>query len=280
MRRLGFQTSIAGGIHRAIERARDLGCTTVQIFSHNPRGWTVKGISDTDTDAFKKLREKYNITPVFIHTSYLINLASVNNTLLKKSIDMLVVEMERADAIGAEYVVIHTGSSSGDKPSDARKRAIEALNVVASRGSWKAGLLIENTAGERGDISSSIKEMAEIINAVKGTLISGICIDTCHAFSAGYDISKDNGIEMIAREIKEHIRIENLKLIHLNDSKAGCGSGIDRHEHIGKGKIGMKGLASFINYPPFKDIPLILETPKKTEDDDRMNLERAMSMLR
>ncbi len=280
MRRLGFQTSIAGGIHRAIERARDLGCTTVQIFSHNPRGWTVKGTSDTDTDAFKKLREKYNITPVFIHTSYLINLASVNNTLLKKSIDMLVVEMERADAIGAEYVVIHTGSSSGDKPSDARKRAIEALNVVASRGSWKAGLLIENTAGKRGDISSSIKEMAEIINAVEGTLISGICIDTCHAFSAGYDISKDNGIEMIAREIKGHIRIENLKLIHLNDSKAGCGSGIDRHEHIGKGKIGMKGLASFINYPPFKDIPLIIETPKKTEDDDRMNLERAMSMMK
>lgn len=279
MRRLGVHTSIAGGLHLSLERAKTLGCNTVQIFSHNPRGWAVKAISEEDVAVFKSLRKMLDISPVYIHTSYLINMASRDSILRKRSIDMLVMEMNRADAIAADYVVLHTGSASGDDESLSRKRAIDTLDEVTDMGRWKAGLLIENTAGERGDISSTIIDLSDIIAGTKGSLISGICIDTCHAFAAGYNIRDDEGINRISNEIKKYIGFDKVKLIHLNDSKGNIDSGIDRHEHIGLGKIGSRGLRQFINFSPFKDIPLILETPKKRENDDRRNLRIVRRML-
>jgi deoxyribonuclease-4 len=278
MRRLGVHTSIAGGLYLSLERAHALGCNTMQIFSHNPRGWAVKTISEEETSQFISLRQKLNISPVYIHTSYLINMASADRILRKKSIDLLVTEMNRADAIRADYVVLHTGSASGDDENISRKRAIEALNEVAQIGRWKADLLIENTAGERGDISSAIKDLSEIMFGVKGSLISGICFDTCHAFASGYNIRDGKDIQNISDEIKEQIGLDKIKLIHLNDSKGDMGSCIDRHEHIGLGKIGMKGLHQFINYQSFRDIPLILETPKKTAYDDPTNLKKVRTM--
>jgi deoxyribonuclease-4 len=238
MRRLGVHTSIAGGLHLSLERAKALGCNTVQIFSHNPRGWLVKPISGEDISKFKSLRSELDITPVYIHTSYLINMASRDKVLRKKSISMLVEEMERADMIGADYVVLHAGSASGEEGHISRKRAIYALNEVADKGKWKAGLLIENTAGERGDISSTIKDLTDIITGVRSPLIAGVCIDTCHAFAAGYNIRYNEGVQNISKEIKKQIGFDKLKLIHLNDSKGDSGSGIDRHEHIEIGKIG------------------------------------------
>ena len=280
MRKLGVHTSIAGGLHLSLERANALGCNTVQIFSHNPRGWAVKQISEGEASVFKSLRRKLNISPVYIHTSYLINMASRDKILRKKSIALLVTEMDRADEIGADYVILHTGSASGDDENISRKRAIEALNEVAQMELWKTGLLIENTAGERGDISSTIADLSEIMFGVKSPLISGICFDTCHAFAAGYNICNEKDIRSIADEIKKHMGLGKIKLVHLNDSKGDMGSCIDRHEHIGLGKIGIKGLRQFINYQPFKDIPLILETPKKTESDDPMNLEKVRKMIK
>ncbi len=279
MRRLGVHTSIADGIHLSLERAEALGCGTLQIFSHNPRGWAVKTISEENILIFKSLRIKFDISPVYIHTSYLINMASGDKTLRKKSIDLLVLEMERADAIGADYVVLHTGSASGDDENISRKRAIWALNEIARMGKWNAGLLIENTAGKRGDISSAIIDLSEIMTGVKWSLISGVCIDTCHAFAAGYNIRYNTGIQKISGEIGRYIGFDKLKLIHLNDSKGDVGSGIDRHEHIGLGKIGTKGLKQFINCQLFKDVPLILETPKKKESDDLGNLKKVRRML-
>jgi deoxyribonuclease-4 len=279
MRRLGVHTSIAGGLHLSLERAKALRCNTVQIFSHNPRGWAVKTISEEDVAVFKLLRQRFNISPLYIHTSYLINMASRDNILRKKSIDLFVIEMDRASAIGADYVILHAGSASGDDRHIARERAISALNEVALIGRWKAGLLIENTAGERGDISSTIKDLSEILAGVR-TLISGVCIDTCHAFAAGYNIRDDVGIQKISSEIRKYIGIDKVKLIHLNDSKCNVGSGIDRHEHIGLGKIGTTGLRQFINFMSFKDIPLILETPKKKESDDPRNLRKVRRMIR
>jgi deoxyribonuclease-4 len=278
MRRIGVHTSIAGGLYHSLERAKALGCNTMQIFSHNPRGWDVKKITDEEALMFKSLRYYLNISPVYIHASYLINLASRNKDLQRKSINLLVTEMVRADVIGAEYVILHPGSASDDEHVS-RKRTIVALNEVSLKERWKAGLIIENTAGERGDISSRIIHLSEIINAVEGSFIKGICIDTCHAFAAGYDIRRDKGIEQITKEIKYHIGLDKLKVIHLNDSKRDLGSGIDRHEHIGMGKIGTKGLKKFINQPPFRDIPLILETPKKQEPDDPENLKRVRGMI-
>jgi deoxyribonuclease-4 len=278
-KKIGVHTSIAGGLHRSLERAHALGCNTMQIFSHNPRGWTVKNITDEEALMFQSLRSHLNISPIYIHASYLINMASRDKDLQRKSINLLVIEMERADVIGAEYVVLHPGSASGDDERISRKRTIVALNEVSLRGRWKAGLIIENTAGERGDISCQIIHLSEIINAVKGSFIAGICIDTCHAFASGYDIRSDKGIEQITEEIKHHIGLDKLKLIHLNDSKGYLGSGIDRHEHIGLGKIGTKGLKQFIKHPPFRNIPLILETPKKQEYDDPENLKKVREMI-
>jgi len=279
MRRLGVHTSIAGGLHLSLERANALGCGTLQIFSHNPRGWAVKTVSEEDVSIFKSLRIKFDISPVYIHTSYLINMASGDRTLRKKSIALLVAEMDRADTTGADYVILHTGSASGDDENISRKRAIWALNEIARMGKWNAGLLIENTAGKRGDISSTIIDLSEIMTGVKWSLISGVCIDTCHAFAAGYNIRYNTGIQKISGEIGRYIGFDKLKLIHLNDSKGDVGSGIDRHEHIGLGKIGTKGLKQFITCQPLKDVPLILETPKKKESDDPGNLKKVRRML-
>lgn len=262
-----------------LERARELGCNTMQIFSHNPRGWEVKRKGTEEIGVFIETRRKYDISPVFIHTSYLINLASGNPSLAKRSMDMVVHELDIADSIGAEYVVLHTGSASGEDPGIARKRAIACLADITKKGEWQAGLLLENTAGERGDVTSRIEDIAEIMVKVPGRLISGICIDTCHAFSAGYDIGNDEGIQLLSDDIMEYIGKERIRLLHLNDAKGGLGAGLDRHEHIGQGEIGIRGLRNFLNHQVFSDIPMILETPKKSPDDDLKNLETIRKLV-
>lgn len=278
MRRLGVHTSIAGGLHMSLKRAHELGCSTVQIFSHNPRGWALKEISEEDRALFKRFKREFDITPVYIHTSYLINMASSSESLRGKSITLLREEMNRADATESDFVVLHTGSASNDDKKTARLRAIRGLREVFKNGQWNAGLLLENTAGERGDITSEIKELAEIMDRLDG-LISGICIDTCHAFQAGYNIKRAEGINRLSEEIDKYIGKDMVKLIHLNDSKASLGLRRDRHEHIGSGKIGMEGLKKFIGYKTFSNIPLILETPKKTDSDDVRNLKKVRRML-
>lgn len=271
-RRIGVHVSIAGGIDKGLERAKDLGCTTVQMFSHNPRGWRIGNRGEEEIARFRELKNALDISPVFIHTSYLINLASPSQDLTGRSAAMVIEELNIADRINAEYVVLHTGSASGDDPASARRRAIEALKKIAGKGRWRAGLLLENTAGERGDITSHIYELAEIIDLVRPGLIAGICLDTCHAFSAGYDISTAAGVDALAEEIGRCCGRNMLRLVHLNDSKKRIGSGVDRHEHIGEGAIGKKGFRRFVNHPFFTGIPLVLETPKYSEDDDRRNL--------
>jgi len=278
-RRIGVHISIAGGIDKGLERARELGCSTVQLFSHNPRGWGIGNRDPLEITRFRTLKKEFDIRPVFIHTSYLINLASARTDLLRKSIDMIMAELNIADEIDAEYVVLHTGSASGDLPEAARGRAVEALKQVAEQGRWKAGLLLENTAGERGDITSRIAEIAGIMGEVPLGLIAGLCLDTCHAYSAGYDIATENGVEGLAKEIGQYISKDHLRLIHLNDSKKPMGSGVDRHEHIGEGTIGREGLKKFLRHPFFLNIPLILETPKKSDEDDRRNLRNVRALV-
>ncbi|NWF51793.1 MAG: deoxyribonuclease IV [Nitrospirae bacterium] len=279
MRKIGVHTSIAGGLHLSLKRARDLGCNTMQIFTHSPRGWDVKKITDEESLKFYSLRVDLNISPIYVHASYLINLASGDKKLRKKSINLLITEIERADNIGADYVVLHPRSSSGDDKVVSRDRIITALKEVSQSGSWNVGLIIENTAGKRGEISSRILYLSEIINNVGKGFIQGICIDTCHAFASGYDIRSNKGIEQLVEEIKYYVGLDKFKLIHLNDSKSDIGSGIDRHENIGMGKIGSKGLKKFIKNSHFKDVPVILETPKKNEIDDLKNLMKVREML-
>jgi deoxyribonuclease-4 len=280
LRPVGFHTSIAGGIYMALHRAKALGCSTLQIFSHNPRGWSVKEIPDEHIEEFKKLRNRFNIWPLYVHTSYLINLASHNHTVREKSIELLIKELEIADRIGADYLVLHPGSASKEGIITGRKKAISALRIISKKGRWKTGLLLENTAGERGDISSEIENIADIMKGVKGPLISGICIDTCHAFQAGYDLRSLKGVDEFVRKIEKYTGIDSVKLIHLNDSKREFNNGVDRHEHIGKGSIGKEGFRIILNHPALSHIPLILETPKKSEMDDRKNLRTVMGLIR
>ncbi len=278
MRRLGVHTSIAGGLHLSLERAHELGCTTMQIFSHNPRGWELKEISEEDKNLFKQMSSEFDVSPVYIHTSYLINLASPSDELFRKSIELLKEELNRADSIGADFVILHTGSAANAEKTTARQRAIKGLREVFKSSKWNTGLLLENTAGERGDITSEIKELAEIMDGLKGR-IAGTCIDTCHAFAAGYNLKTNDGISRLSNEIEEYLGGNSVKLIHLNDSKAALGLHKDRHEHIGSGKIGREGLRRFITHKMFSDIPLILETPKKKESDDIRNLNKVRRLL-
>lgn len=272
MLRLGVHTSIAGGLHMSLERARDLGCNTVQIFSHNPRGWALREREEDEISLFKSLADRYSVAPIFIHTSYLINLASADRSLRKKSMEMVINELRIADSAGAQFVVLHTGSSCGDDPRTARKRASSVLREVSQRGKWRAGLLLENTAGERGDITSRIEEISDIMENVPAGLIAGVCLDTCHAFAAGYSLTSEEGIDSLAGDVRKYVGPEAVRLLHLNDSKGEISSGVDRHEHIGRGKIGLRGFTSLLKHPFYSGIPLILETPKKLKDDDVMNL--------
>lgn len=277
--RVGVHTSIAGGISKAVDRAASLNCRTLQIFSHSPRQWRKSSISPEEAERFRLLRRKYDITPVFVHVSYLINLASLSTEILNKSIDLLSYELDNADAIDAEYIVLHTGSATGQDGHKARAGAAKAiLKAVGSR-EHRASLLLENTAGEKGDITSSITALAEIIDACNSDRIAGICVDTCHAFSSGYDLTSGEGIEKLIGEIEKYIGLDKLKLIHLNDSKKPLGSGVDRHEHIGKGFIGIPGFRNLLSDERITNIPIILETPKKTEDDDRINLDTVFGIL-
>lgn len=264
MRRIGVHVSIAGGVQEAVERAHALGCSAFQIFTHNPRGWALTDISQSDAAAFKNLRAKYGIGPVFVHCSYLVNLASAE--LRDKSTAMLIEEMRRADFIGAEYVILH--APVGDETVQV---AISALKKVSASGKWRSGLLLENTAGTK-----DFTGISEIARKSKG-LVKGICLDTCHAFAAGYDIRTKDGALLLRAHAEKAFPV---KVIHLNDSKADVGSAWDRHEHIGKGKIGIKGFKEFLKSDYFPDVPLILETPKETDDDDKANLRAVRRLLK
>jgi deoxyribonuclease-4 len=278
--RLGVHTSIAGGISKSIERAAALNCNTMQIFSHNPRQWKKSAIPDAEVERFKTLRKQHDINPVFIHVSYLVNLASPSKTLLRKSIDFLSYELATADILGVEYVVLHTGSAAGEDQKSARSRAVEAILKTVESGKYKSCLVLEKTAGERGDITSSITALAEIIDKCSSERIAGICIDTCHAFSSGYDIAESEGANKLVSEIDEYIGLDRLRLIHLNDSKRPLGSGVDRHEHIGAGHIGINGFKTFFSDRRILNVPMVLETPKKSDDDDKANLRKVYRLLK
>ncbi|NOY39841.1 MAG: deoxyribonuclease IV [Nitrospirae bacterium] len=279
MRRLGVHTSIANGIHLSLKRAKALCCSTLQIFSHNPRIWATKKISDEEIENFRELKTVLDIRPVFIHSSYLINLASPDREIRKKSIKLLSHEIQTAHLLRADYIVLHPGKAVGQDIKEAIGRASEALSQAYEKAGGGVGVLLENTAGQKGDISSTIPMLSEIIENTPPGCVRGLCLDTCHAYAAGYDITKMEGLERLKGEIIKYIFPLKVELIHLNDSKKGFASGVDRHEHIGEGSIGLPGLERFLSFPFFNAVPLILETPKKSDDDDWKNLDRVRKML-
>lgn len=264
MRKLGVHTSIAGGLHLAVDRGSRLGCGTIQIFSHNPRSWTVGALGPEEASLFRAAARRHRISPVYVHASYLINMASASEEVRGKSEELLAEEMRRADAIGADYVVLHAGSSPDEYGP---LRAVESIfRALGGRGRG-AGLLLEQTA-------SSVEALRLTLHGAS-SLVAGVCVDSCHAFAAGYDIRKREGVDSLLRDLAGF----RIRLVHLNDSKGGLGSGLDRHEHIGMGMIGTEGLRGFAAHPGLRDVPVILETPRKSDADDAVNLEKARRML-
>jgi deoxyribonuclease-4 len=277
--KLGFHVSIAGGFSRSVERAQELGCTCMQIFSRNPRGWTVKPLDKHDVAGFKKARELAGIAPVFVHTNYLINLASSKPDLYEKSIEQFVVDLDRTEAIGAEYLVTHLGSASGQNEDWMIGRVADALATALKLHPPTAMVLLENTAGEAGDIGYTLEQVQQVISLLPDASRIGICYDTCHGFAAGYDIRTKQGVDKLAAVITKTVGLDRLKGMHLNDCLRDFNSRVDRHWHIGEGKIGLDGFSALLNHPVFRDVPKIMETPKETEEDDPRNMKVAKSLI-
>ena len=263
---LGAHMSTAGGVHRALERGRSIGCNAVQLFVKSNTQWEARPLEDGEIAAFRRLRRAFRPGYVFAHTSYLINLASPVPGLLEKSRDSLVTEIERCAALGIPALVLHPGSHRGDGLEAGIERVAESLNAVfTATPKAKVRILLENTAGAGNTIGSRFSEIGGIIRGVRRKSRVGVCFDTCHGFAAGYDIRTTRGYDATFAEFDATIGLKQLRAFHLNDSLRGPGEHLDRHVHIGKGMIGLPGFRRIVNDPRFFDLPMTLETPKGEE---------------
>jgi len=270
---LGVHVSTEGKIYEALERAQGLGCNTMQIFARNPQRWRDIYLEPDDINEFKIRQERFKISPIFIHISYLINLASPNPRLYEASIEAYIEDILEAQTLKADYIVTHMGSHKATSEEAGISRLINALNIILEKTkSINVGILLENTSGSGSWLGYKFSHQKEIIQGLKYKDRVGLCFDTAHAYLAGYDISTLEGFKATLDEIDELVGINLIKLIHLNDAKDKLDSRHDRHEHIGKGRIGLQGIKRIINHPQLRDLPFILETPKKTDEDDVINL--------
>jgi len=271
--RVGVHTSIAGAIENAVLRASEIGCDTFQMFSANPRGWRTSDPSYEECERFRAERAARKLSPLVIHDNYLINLASGDSEIRRKSVAALRREIQRAIALDADYLVAHPGSSRGSTVSAAIANCIESLKEAAN-GLCLDGLmvLVENTAGQGSAIGRSLEEVAEIVSGAGKDLPVGACMDTAHLFAAGYSVHTASGLGKTIKEIEGTVGLERVRIIHANDSKVAFNSHVDRHEHIGKGQIGAEAFGRIIRHPKLCDIPFICETPVDRPDDDKRNL--------
>jgi deoxyribonuclease-4 len=271
MVQVGVHVSIAGGISNAVDRALDRGCDTFQVFSRNPRGWRSKELLPEDAESFAAKLERSRIGPVFDHMPYLPNLASSKDEVFDQSVATLTSELLRCDQLHIRYLVTHLGSHLGSGKEAGRKRIVKAISDAFSGADNNVMLLLENTAGTKNSMGGSFGDMAAIIDMLD-TKRLGVCLDTCHLFAAGYELRTPDGLVQIVDEFESIIGIDRLKLVHLNDSKGTLGSGLDRHEHIGLGQIGIVGFKIILKHEKIRSLPLILETPVDSRRDDRENL--------
>jgi len=274
-RRIGIHTSSAGGVQNAAERAYRLGCNTFQIFSSSPRQWAPYELSRPQCDEMNRLREKYDLKPLAVHTNYLINLAATNELFLKKSIEAFRGEVERALALCADYLVLHPGSFRGaDREAGLLQTAAAIAAATQGLDLAKGGLsiLIENTAGAEFSLGGSFEQVAEVLDRLRGLVPIGACIDTCHTHVAGYDIVSATGFEETLLHLDETVGLKNVRVWHCNDAKAARGSKLDRHQHVGKGSIGLELFRRLLNDPRLSHAAFIAETPIDEPGDDRRNV--------
>lgn len=279
--KIGCHVSIAGGIDNSVVRAEELGCNTMQIFSKNASTWREKVLKKDEVESFRENLKNSNINPIFIHTSYLINLASSSDELYFKSINAFLEEMKRADLLLPDpYLIIHPGAHTGAGEEYGIQRIIRALNIILEKSAdLKTMILLEDTAGSGTHLGYAFRQLKRMMEGARDRKRIGMCFDTCHAFAAGYDLSHQEGIEQTLEEIDKYLGLERLKVIHLNDSKYPLGSRKDRHMHIGKGYIGLEGFRVLVNHKYLKDLPFVLETPKHDEKDDLKNINLVKNLV-
>jgi deoxyribonuclease-4 len=277
MVKLGAHMSIAGGYYKAVDAAAELDMDVVQLFTKNNNQWAAKPITENEAKQFADSLAKTGITNPLAHASYLINLASPKQELWEKSIDAMIIEWQRAELLGLDGVVMHPGAFVDSSEEQGLQRIAEAIEriyeQVAPKNAW---LLLENTAGQGSCLGWNMSQLEWLLQRSGATKMVGVCLDTCHAHAAGYDFSTESGFKDWERDAKKHGILDAIRALHLNDSKKGCGSRVDRHEHIGLGTIGREGFVRVLKHRVLKQLPMYLETEKEDTEEgepwDAVNL--------
>lgn len=273
---MGVHVSVAGGVDKAVSRAREKGCDAFQIFSSNPRGWKSNAIPNESAERFLALLRQSGLSPVVDHMPYLPNLASAKEEVYAKSIEALARELERCQTLGIPYLVTHLGSHLGAGQEKGLARIVNALQTVFSKLDSDTILLLENSSGTMNSMGSTFSDIAAILESLPAERRRlGVCLDTCHLHAAGYNLCTSSALQATLDQFQECISLGKLMLIHLNDCRGSLGSHLDRHEHIGLGQIGEEGFRAILGHPALAGLPMILETPVDSRRDDRGNLEVA-----
>jgi deoxyribonuclease IV len=281
--RVGFHVSIAGGISNSVNNAKKLGCSAFQIFSRNPRGWTAKPLPTDEVRSFKNRLCVSGIEKksVVVHMPYLPNLSGPPGELYERSVKILTEELERCKLLGIYYLVIHLGSHMGRGSTSGINQLANALTsaIVCSKSEKEVVVLLENNVGQKNSVGGTLEELRLILDRLDSSKQFGVCIDTCHLFASGYDLRTKQDVNIIVEKIKAIVGLKELKIIHLNDSKGGLGSNLDRHEHIGLGSIGVEGITAFLNHQAIQSLPIIMETPIDATRGDEQNLQVVLDMI-
>ncbi|MGC8479585.1 MAG: deoxyribonuclease IV [Candidatus Micrarchaeia archaeon] len=273
MKRVGYHVSITGGIENSFDYAKEIGCTTMQIFLSSPRIWTIKKPTKDEIQRFIKKDNDSDIEPVFVHMPYLPNIASPKIDTYKRSIALISEIVDACSLLKIEYLILHLGSYLGEDKNKGMERVISAVNTI-KRSNNGVSILLENQAGQKNSVGSDIKDLNYIYKKIK-TDEKGLCLDTCHLFAAGYDIRKKEVVEDILREFGS----DNIKVIHLNDAKHELGSFKDRHERIGSGYIGIEGFKSFFSNKKICEKDFILETPRSSIEEELSEIKIVKSLI-
>jgi len=273
---IGCHVSISGSIDKSVDNAVERECSAFQIFTRNPRGWRAKDLTKDDIDLFKsKLKaSKIDRLATCAHMPYLPNLATPKDDGFEKSVKTLINEVERCAQLGIPYLVTHLGSHLGTGEEAGIKKLVKAL-TKAGQTKNDVIILLENTAGQKNSVGSDFQQLGEIFKQLKPEKKFGVCLDTCHAFVAGYDLRTEDKVKETFKEFDKHVGIKNLKILHLNDARGEIGCNLDRHYHLGLGGIGEEGIKSVVKFANKKKIPIILETPIDDDRDDFENVKIA-----
>jgi len=276
---IGAHMSIAGGLYQAIERGQSIGCTTIQIFTKSNRQWRAKELTPHDIMSFKKSVNNSNIAPIVAHATYLINIGSPSAEVQQKSIEALIIELQRCQDLAIPYLVLHPGSSLDASPEECLEHIANNLNIVFERMPGNTQILLETMAGQGSAVCYTFEHIAQIIQQSYYKERLGVCLDTCHVFAAGYDLRTSATYEALWKKFNATIGLNFLKVIHVNDSKKDIGSHVDRHANIGEGAIGIEAFRLLMNDSRFFTIPKIIETPKDSLEEDLRNLIMLRSLL-